>query len=209
MNKIFIKWFWVIVFLVVLSSSCSTSGTKLTDSRLNKEYSGDLMSNILVIAVTGNEKSRQKFERTFVEHLNASGLEAVSSYDAISIPGDLKMEKDMILKAVEKYGNDAVIVTHVKSYDEEEVYTRGQLGPRGFYGYYGTRYAYTHDLGYSSTNTTVKLETNLYDVKTEGLIWSGISRTWNTESENQAHYDIIKVVVDDLKKNNLIAHPKK
>jgi len=49
------------------------------------------------------------------------------------------------------------------------------------------------------------LETNLYDVKTEKLIWSGQSKTWSKDSKYQIINDVIKVVVDDLQKNKLIS----
>jgi hypothetical protein len=43
----------------------------------------------------------------------------------------------------------------------------------------------------------VRLVTNLYDVKTEKLIWSGQSETLDID-------DMIKVVIKDLQKNNLL-----
>jgi hypothetical protein len=49
------------------------------------------------------------------------------------------------------------------------------------------------------------LETNLYDVKTEKLIWSGKSKTWSKDSKDQIINDVIKAVVNNLKKNKLIA----
>jgi len=49
------------------------------------------------------------------------------------------------------------------------------------------------------------LETNLYDVKTEELIWSGQSKTWSKDSKYQILNDVIKVVIDELQKNKLIS----
>ena len=76
---------------------------------------------------------------------------------------------------------------------------------RGYFGFYHSRYSYAHDPGYSSTSTTVRLETNLYDVKTEKLIWSGKSKTWSKDSKDQIINDVIKAVIDDLQNNKLIA----
>jgi len=49
------------------------------------------------------------------------------------------------------------------------------------------------------------LETNLYEVKTEKLIWSGKSDSWSRDSKDNIINDVIKAVINDLQKNKLIA----
>jgi hypothetical protein len=200
MRQITIKLFVYAVFFGVLIIACA--GTKLTHTQVDESRKGKAVSNILVIGVTYKEKEkvRRSFEDRFVLHLRAAGVEAISSGDAISIPADLMLEKDEILKAVNKFNNDAVIITHVVGKEEKEVYTRYV----GYYGYYGRSYGYAHSPGYSSTNTFYRLAMNLYDVKTEKLIWSGKSETLNPDSTRQMIDDVIKVVIKDLQKNNLL-----
>ena len=94
---------------------------------------------------------------------------------------------------------------HLIGKEEKDVYTRGGSGRRGYFGFYRSRFSYAHDPGYSSTSTTVRLETNLYDVKTEKLIWSGQSETFSRDSKDQIIKDVIKAVINDLQKNKLIA----
>jgi hypothetical protein len=118
------------------------------------------------------------------------------------MPADLKLKKETILNAVNQYENDAVIITHVIGKEEKDVRSRGGSAHRGFYGFYRSRYS---DPGYSSTTTTVRLETNLYDVKTEKLIWSGKSKTWSKDSKDQIINDVIKALINNLQKNKLIA----
>jgi len=129
-------------------------------------------------------------------------VEAISSEEAIPMPADLKLKKETILNAVNQYENDAVIITHVIGKEEKDVRSRGGSAHRGFYGFYRSRYS---DPGYSSTTTTVRLETNLYDVKTEKLIWSGKSKTWSKDSKDQIINDVIKALINNLQKNKLIA----
>lgn len=54
------------------------------------------------------------------------------------------------------------------------------------------------------THTFVNLETNLYDAKTEKLIWSGKSETWNPESDAKLLDEVIKAVIKDLKRKGVI-----
>jgi len=204
MRLITIKWFVSAVFSSVLIIACA--GTKLTHTRVDEAHRGNPVSDILVIGLTykDNEEVRRSFEDSFVRHLRAVGIEAISSVDAISIPANMKLEKEEILKAVNKYNNDAVIITHLVGKEEKEVYTRSAPSYGGYYGHYRRAYSYSHSSGYSRTRKTVRLATNLYDVKTEKLIWSGKSETLNPDSNKQMIDDVIKAVIKDLQKNNLL-----
>lgn len=202
MKQSSVKWFGYLFSFVFLIISCAGTETELTQNQVNEAYKGKPVSDILVIAITGNEDSRRSFERKFVARLKSAGVEAISSEDAIPMPADLKMKKETILNAVNQYENDAVIITHLIGKEEKDVSTRGGSAHRGFYGFYRSRYS---DSGYSSTTTTVRLETNLYDVKTEKLIWSGKSKTWSKDSKDQIINDVIKALINNLQKNKLIA----
>ena len=189
-----------VFFFAFLTISCA--GTELTQKPVDDDYKGKPVSNILVIAITGNEHNRRSFEKKFVAQLKSVGVDAISSEEAIPMPADLELKKERILNAVNQNENDAVIITHLIGKEEKDVFTRGGSAQRGFYGFYHSRYS---DPGYSSTTTTVRLETNLYDVKTEKLIWSGQSETWSKDSKDQIINDVIKAVVNNLQKNKLLA----
>jgi hypothetical protein len=205
MTQSSVKWFGYLVSFVFMILSCA--GTELTHTQVNETYSGKPVSDILVIAITGNEDSRRSFERQFVAQLKSAGVEAISSEDAIPMPADLEMKKETILNAVKQFENDAVIITHLIDKEEKEAFTRGGQAHGSYYGFYHSRYTYSYarDPGYSSTSKSVRLETNLYDVKTEKLIWSGQSKTLSKDSKYHIMNDVIKVVINDLQKNKLIS----
>jgi hypothetical protein len=186
-------------------AACST--TKLTETKVYPDFHGHRVSDILVITVTDKEDVRKSFENTFVQQLKDAGVDAVSSIDVIPIPPDQKLEKREILKAVEKYKNDAVIITHLVGVKTREVYHPPERRYYGYYGYYGSVYDYAYEPGYYSEDTFVLLETNLFDVQTEKPIWSGQSETWNPESTHQVIDEVIKVVIDELKRYNLLNLP--
>ena len=198
-----IKWFGYLFLFVFLIISCA--GTELTQNKVEEAYKGKPVSDILVIAITGNEHNRRSFEKKFVARLKSIGVDAISSEEAIPMPADLELKKETILAAVNQYENDAVIITHLTGKEEKDVYTRGGSAHRGFYGFYSSRYSIARDPGYSSTSTTVRLETNLYEVKTEKLMWSGKSNTLSRDAKDQIINDVIKAVINDLQKNKLIA----
>ena len=196
---------WVGCLFSIAFLICSCAGTEFTHKQINESYIGKPVSDILVIAITGNEDSRRSYEKEFVAQLKSIGVEAISSEEAIPMPADLELKKETIVNAINQFENDAVIITHLISKEEKEAYTRGGHRYRDYYGYYSSRYGYSHAPGYSSTSTSLQLETNLYDAKTEGLIWSGQSKTWSKDSKNQIISEVIKVVINDLQNNKLIS----
>ncbi len=204
MKETVVKSFSYILFLALFVISCA--GTELTVKQADDAYQGKPVSDILVIAITGNEHNRRVFEKKFVAHLKSLGVDAISSEEVIPMPPNLEMEEEVILNAVEEYENDAVIISHLVDKEVKDVYTRGDPGGRGgFFGFYSTRYSYAYDPGHSSTSTTLLLETNLYHVKTDKLIWKGESKSWGKDSEDQIIDDVIKAVIHNLHENNLIA----
>lgn len=192
------------VLWTMLMISCASHGTMLTHSKVDEAYQGIPVSDILVIGILDKDRNRRNFEHKFVAQLASAGVEAVSSADVIPMPADLKLEKADILKAVRKLNNDAIIVTHLMGVGSKKVFTRNDSAASNYYDFYGSRYD-SLELGHSSTTRSVRLETNLYDVITGKRIWTGHSKTWNRGSDHQITDDIIRVVIDELKRNKLIS----
>ncbi len=198
----------IIVCVGILLNACAS--TKLTEVWVDEARKDKPVSDVLIIGVTEEEGVRRSFEAKFVKAFQAEGAEAVSSANVIKIDGNRKLEKDEILKAVYKYDNDSVLITTLVSVDSKQEYRPprvmygGYGGPWGFYDHYGYSYGYVSDPGYSVTNTSYRLDTNLYDVKTEKVLWSGVSQTMNPKSDNKLIDDVIKIVMNALKKNGLV-----
>ena len=195
MKKIPVKWFGYLFYFAFLIISCA--GTDVTQKQVDDAYKEKTVSDILVIAITGNEHNRRSFEKKFVAHLKSVGVDAVASEESIPMPPDLDLKKETILNAVNQYENDAVIITQLIGKEARDVYNRGGVTRMGYF-------SYSRNPGYSSTSTTVRLETNLYDAKTGKLIWSGMSKTLSKDSTDHIMNDVIKAVITKLKQNKLI-----
>jgi hypothetical protein len=198
MKKKAIKWFGGLLSFILLIISCAGTGTELSQTQVDDAYKGPPVSNILVIAITGNEHNRRSYENKFVVRLKSVGVEAMASEKVIPMPPDLKLQKETILNAVSQYENDAVIITQLVGKEKTDIRTRDTRSYHGFF-------SYSINPGYSSTSTTLRLETNLYDAKTGELIWSGQSKTLSNESIDKIMNDVIKAVIDKWQKNKIIA----
>ena len=193
----------------------SCASTRITDSWADPDNS-KTYNDLLIIGISESEANRRAYESYFVEELRDIGIEAAASYQLIK--SSQKIERDTISQAAQDLGIDGVIVTHVVAVDEETVYRpspgytySGAYG--GYYrgGYYGGLYTYyphvrnyVHEPGYYTTHDTYTLETNLYDVKTEELVWSARTRTFSPESVNKVIAELTRLLIKDLQQKNLI-----
>ncbi len=186
----------------------SCAPTKLTGVWKDKAYTGGSLKSVMVVGVVKNPRNRRLFEQFFAEQFKNNGVEASSSSDDILLGKELN--KDTIKSLAEKLGADAVLVTHLKAVEEKEeyippVYTNipdphnqnlGRAYPRV--------YGYVHEPGYYVTHKLVRLENNLYETKTEKLIWSSSSETINPASANETIEELCKVVMKSVRDHQLI-----
>jgi hypothetical protein len=193
----------VVVFVGVLLNACAS--TKLSQTWVDESFKGKTVSNVLVIGIADDDSKRRLFESTFVQQLKAVGIAAVSSADVIPIPANKKLEKETILQVINKFNNDAVLITHVAGIDSSLSYQRAVVGTGvGYYGHY--RYTYGRVIVPSRVTSHKKicLKTNLYDAESEKLIWSGQSQSRKPDYIRQLIDEVIELVVKDMQKNKLL-----
>ena len=187
----------------------SCTPTKITETWKDDGYRGAPFSDLFVIGVAKEEKTRRSFENKFVEKLKAAGIQAVASSSVME--SDQKIEKAAILAAIEKLDIDAVLITRLISLKEEEIrspstseYGRPDDYQGRYSSDYSTAYGYAHQPAQYTTSVRVGLETKLYDAGTEKLIWAATSKTANPKSNIKLFDSVIEALVRDLKKNKLL-----
>jgi len=74
----------------------------------------------------------------------------------------------------------------------------------GFYRYYNT-YGWVPNAGYLATDVKVLLESNLYNIKTGTLLWSGQSTAFSRNPTPKIAERYAKNIIADMLKKNVIA----
>ena len=75
----------------------------------------------------------------------------------------------------------------------------------GYYGaYYGSAFQAVYRPGYTVVDEVVSLETRVYAVEPEQLIWAGKTRSVNAASGEKIVEELVKIVMDDMRRNGLI-----
>lgn len=204
---------------MVALTACKTTATTFSQSYRNPGYSKTAFTNMLVIGVAQNQEGRQAFEDALVSAIVKEGGTAKASIGVL--PNEEKLTEDQLHAAVEADGYDAVLITRLLSVDKSKEYVPPKkyynaqtryypaapawgYGYGGYYGFYGTTFAEVHEPGYFETSTTLKLETNLYSVATNELVWTGQSETIDPTSIDDARASITQAVAKKLKAELLI-----
>jgi hypothetical protein len=217
MNKI--RFAVLSACLLVLASCKTTTATSFSQSYRNPGYEESVFKKLLIIGVAQDAEGRQAFENSLAAAIASQGGTAAPSYTVL--PNDEKLSEDELHAVIERDGVDGVLVTRLLSVDKSKEYTPPKkynnpqtryypagwgygYGYGGFYGFYGTTYAEVHEPGYFDTSTTLKLETNLYSVATNELVWTGQSETIDPDSIEDARDSITQAVAKKLKAERLI-----
>ena len=199
--KFFGKRFVLILFVgFFLAASCAT--TKMTDAWRDDNFRGTIRK-VVVIGIFKEPDTRKIFEDEFADRLRARGVDATASHKII--PDAELPDKDVVLGKVRKLGADAVLVTRVVDMETEKNYVPGQAyAVPTYYGYYGAYYSYSYRPGYTETKGSAYLETNLYNVGDEKLIWSGRSKTKLSATRYELIQAFVKTMLDGLSEAKLI-----
>lgn len=158
-------------FLLV---SCASQSIKTSWS--NKEYTDLAIENMLIVGISDDLTIRRIFEDGFVENLKAEGIIAIPSHTIESQP--IARNREALLKVVSQTEAKTVLITHL-SRKKEKTYMQNAVS-RDF----SPNYEPTHS-GFFEANepvtyvmkTTVYLETKIFDVQTEQLIWRAVTES--------------------------------
>jgi hypothetical protein len=186
--------------------ACGTV-TKIPIAWQNPAYQGGPFQKIFVIAVAENDARRRLFEDEFAGVLSDQGAIASPSYGAL--PDTRRLSEEQVRGAIQGGSYDGVIVSRLLGVEKDTKYIppRTYTVPRtyrGYYGYYGTTWDVVHEPGYYETQTILRLETNLYDVESGDLVWSGQSETFDPNSVEDVIDSVTRAVARRLRDEGLI-----
>ena len=188
---------------------CHKTSTTIPAAWKNPNYAGGAFQKLFVIGVGPHDGDRRLFEDTFAKALSYEGASAQASW--AQLPQSEQLTEEQVLGAIEGGDFDGVVITHLLSVDQEEEYVPPTTRTvptthygHGYYGYYGTSYAVVHEPGYYKTNTTFRIQTNLYSVASGDLVWSGRSDTLNPESLTDVIDSMTAAVAKKLKAEKLL-----
>jgi len=188
----------------LIFSACTT--TKLSLVWHDASFQKGPIRKILVIGMTDKDGQRRAFEYQMAKQFQNAGVSATPSAGKINIGANVS--KDELVAQIRTMDVDSVIVSRLLGVETETQVTPPTMSyvpeTATFGRYYATAQREVYNPGYTTEYKVFKIETNIYSVETEGLIWAGTSSTTDPLSPETMIESIASAVIKDLQKNKLI-----
>jgi hypothetical protein len=160
---------------------------------------------VIAMVVAKNSALRRAGEAHLANELDARGYRGVPSYTLIQ-DGDVDDEKKAQV-AIGNSGAKAIVVIRPTGTTQEISSTPGYYGSPYYGGMWGGYYGYGWGGAYMPgdirTDTYVHIETLIYDLVQNKLVWAGQSKTMNPENVEQGMNDLATAVAKELQKSGL------
>mgnify|MGYP005752354653 FL=1 len=190
---------------------CAPS-TKLVATYKNPEItSPPKPDKIMVLGVAENLAVRQNFENNLASKIEEYGVSGISSLQVFPSTLDVNREQTSKLeRMVKEKGIEFVLVVVLLDAKEETRYVQGQsyytptyggAWGYGWGGYYYGGYARVNEPGYYKESTTYFLESRLYQVGQENVLWAGQTQTTDPSSVNTFSNEIRETIVPKMMKD--------
>lgn len=185
-------------FVLMVSCAPTTKIQKTwSDSSLTKEKF-DSYKKMLVIAVLKDETGRRIAEDKLVESFKNTKI--VQSYTYLT-PADTTQQ--IVEQKLKNDGFDAVLYMRLKQVEKSVTYNQGS-GYSGGYGWYGGYRGGYYSPGYYSEDKTFVVETNIYEVAANKLMWSTTTETLNPTTIEKSLDRIIYTLKNELTRKGYI-----
>ncbi len=197
------KYTLVFLISIVLFSSCGPSTKIVTawhEPGVTIQTNAD--KRMVVMAFVKDEGSRRIIEDQLVKRLNGKGA---VSYTFIN-EAMIKENESAFEERVKRDKYDYVLMMRLSNVENETTYVQGST--TSYYGGYGRYYRYSapmyYDPGHYQTNKNFIVETTVYDVLTNKLIWASSTKTVNPEKMDKTINEIATVVSDRMRRDGFL-----
>jgi hypothetical protein len=160
---------------------------------------------VAAVFVTRDEGKRRSAEDTMARDLTERGAHGVAAYTLL--PESVRNDPDKARAMLKDAGVNAVVIARVVGHDKQVTYTPGTQFP-SYYGGFGPYWGYgwhsAYEPGYMTTDTIISLETLIYTVPGDKLMWASTSRTTNPSSLDGLINEVADATAKEMKKQGLL-----
>jgi len=206
---------YLLLFVVFVFISCG-SNTSIVSSWRDPQITvaQENFKKVLVVALVKDEASR----RTTENRIAASNPIFKTSYQYLN-GTNLQFTQEEKLKILNDENFDGVVTMRLVSSEKETNYVPGTntgLYYGGFDGMYGGMYGYGfgnwygmyspnfYDPGYYQETTAYMVETNVFSLKENKLIWTGTTKSEYVTDLGQTVDAIMQAVVKEMRKDGTL-----
>ncbi len=165
---------------------------------------------VAALVITADDDLRMSAEEALAREITARGPTGVAAYTLI--PREELADKDKAKAWFERTTVEGVVAMRIVGVDKSTSYS-AVVWSSGYYGnfwdYYGNGWATVTPIGQGRVDTTLAVETLLYQVSDARLLWASVSTTTNPKDAGTFMKGLVNAVVKELQKEGLVSKAQK
>lgn len=200
--------------MAVMLSACSTP-TMVSSSWRKPNASANGFHNIFVAALTKEVSTKQNLESGLQTLLQQKGLTVEKSVDVFppTFSSQTGQQRQLVMSQIQRTNADGILTVALLRRETESHWVGGSgyWNPGLRYGYYNQFWSYYNNWyptlyspGYYDQTKIYYIETNLYNAKTEELIWTAQTRTYDPTSTESFLKGYVDAIYDRMVKDGLV-----
>jgi len=199
------------LLLAGLAGTTALAKTKFLSVWKSDDSSGITFGGkkVAALIIDKDESLRISGEEALVRELNARGIQGVASYRIV--PREELQNADRAKVWYEQAGVEGVVAFRVVSNEKRRTYQPSTWSTPyygSFWGYYGYSWGSVYSPGYVRDDRIVSLETLIFSVPKNALVWAGMSETENPKDAAAVVAEVVKAAAKEMKKQGLTQRSK-
>ena len=185
----------------------SASGPTFTSTWKAPEASGVSFAGkkVAALVISNDQNLRVSGEEQLVRELNPRGVQGVATYRMA--PREELTSAERARPWFERAAVEGVVALRPVSREKQITYSPSVWTTTSYstlWGYYGYGWTGVYDPGGSREDTTIVIETLVYSVPLDKLMWAGVSTTTNPKKAPVFIKELVDGAVKEMKKQGLV-----
>lgn len=165
---------------------------------------------VATLVIAEEDGLRVAGEEALARELEARGIPAIATYRIVPKPELASAERAK--PWFERAGIQGVVAVRPISKDKVREYSPATWTSSyysSFWNYYGYGWGAYYSPGIDRTNTVVVVETLVFDMASNGLVWASVTETTNPKELQPFISDLARATIKEMQKQGLAKAQKK
>ena len=195
----------MVLAALVLLGGCATTTFTSTWKAPDVQPVNPAGKTIAAVFVSPDVSLRRAVEDVLAADLTTRGARGIAAYTLL--PNERRADADAAREQLKQAGVDGVVVMRVVGKDQRITYTPAYAFP-AYYGGFGPYWRYgwgaVYEPGYLQSDTIVSVETLVYSLQRDKLLWASTSRTTNPRDLRSLVSEVAHATAKEMVRQGLL-----
>jgi len=200
----------VAVALLVLGLGLGCASTHFVSTWTDPSLEGPVSltgKRVAAFLLADEESTRRSVEEILAGEITSHGAEGIPGFTLMS--SEEAMDQDWARQHLNAEGIEGAVIMRLIGRETETRYVQGSTSyaPAHYssmWGYWGPSWSVVHEPGYLETDVIVSVETLVYSVTGDKLLWAGVSETMNPSHVQSMIIELAAVAANEMQKSGLL-----